>query len=208
MKALLISLINALTFRIRGGLRIPHTDKKFPLNKWWFALSFALASCYLRGWDTNFFIIMLIATRLSTQLYGWGEYVGCVLGLSKPDPERKDCDLVDDIVDSLRITINTRDIKIWKFTLHIPQINWKLSDYPKAWGWLGLSLRGLVMSFIIGLALNSIPFMMCGLAMGTIYWLSGVFTRKVLKKFDKTGWNIAEWIYSGYLGFCLYLFIK
>ena len=195
MKALLISLINALTFRIRGGLRIPHTDKKFPLNKWWFALSFALSACYLRGWNTNFFIIMLIATRLSTQIYGWGEYVGCVLGLSKPDDERHDCDLVDDIVDSLKITINARDIKIWKFTLHIPQINWKLSDCPIAWGWVGTSLRGLIMTFIIGLALNSIPFMLCGLAMGTIYWLSGVFARKALKKFDKTGWNIAEWIY-------------
>jgi hypothetical protein len=204
MKALLISLINALTFRIRGGLRIPHTDKKFPLNKWWFALSFALSACYLRGWDTNFFIIMLIATRLSTQLYGWGEYVGCVLGLSKPDPERKDCDLVDDIVDSLRITINIRDIKIWKFTLHIPQINWKLSDYPKAWGWLGLSLRGLVMSFIIGLALNSIPYMVCGFAMGTVYWLASKFNKVVDD--GKSGWKWAEIFWGMVLGIFLTLF--
>lgn len=182
-------MINALTFRIRGGLRIPHTDKKFPLNKWWFAISFALSACYLRGWDTNFFIIMLIATRLSTQLYGWGEYVGCVLGLSKPDPERKDCDLVDDIVDSLRITFHGHTVE--------------LSDYPKAWGWLGLSLRGLIMSFIIGLALNSVAFMLCGFAMGTVYWLGGQFNKLVDD--GKCGWKWSEWLYGGYLGLMLYL---
>lgn len=202
MKTLLISLINSLTFRIRGGLRIPHTDKKFPLNKWWFALSFALSACYLRGWDTNFFVIMLIATRLSTQLYGWGEYIGCLLCGDKPS-KRSDCDLVDSIVDSMRITINTRDIKIWKFTLHIPQITWKLYDYPKAWGWLGLSLRGLIMSFIIGLALNSIPFMLCGFAMGTVYWLGGQFNKLVDD--GKCGWKWSEWLYGGYLGLMLYL---
>lgn len=203
MKALLISLINALTFRIRGGLRIPHTDKKFPLNKWWFAIFFAFATCFLRGWSVNTFAVMLIAARLSTQLYGWGEYVGCLLCGSKPYPERSDCDLVDDIVDSLRITINARDIKIWKFTLHIPQISWKLSDHPVAWGWLGLSLRGLILTFIIGLALNSIPYMLCGLAMGTIYWLAGKFNKLVDD--GKCGWRWAEWACGGYLGLMLYL---
>lgn len=203
--ALIFTLLGALTFRIRGGLRIPHTDKKFPLNKWWFAVFLALATCFLRGWSVNTFVVMLIAARLSTQLYGWGEYVSCVLGGSEPYPERSDCDLVDSIVDSLRITINARDIKIWKFTLYIPQINWKLSDYPVAWGFVGLSLRGLILSFIIGLALNSIPFMLCGLAMGTVYWLGGYTCRHIYND-DKSGWKISEWYWGAVLGFCLYLF--
>ena len=163
--ALVIVLLSALTFRIRGGLRIPHTDKKFPLNKFWFATFFALATCFLRGWDTSFFFTMLIASRLSSQLYGWGEYVGCLLCGDKPSPDRSDCDLVDDIVDNLKITFKGHTVK--------------LTDYPKAWGWLGLSLRGLIMSFIIGLALNSVAFMLCGFAMGTVYWLGGQFNKLV-----------------------------
>lgn len=188
MKALLISLINALTFRIRGGLRIPHTDKKFPLNKWWFAVSFALSACYLRGWDTNFFIIMLIATRLSTQLYGLGEYKGCVLGLGKPNKDRYDMYEVDIFLDNFEYK------------------GWKLIEHPILFGWLGLSIRGLYLTFIIGLALNSIPYMLCGLCWGTICYLCGLFARKVLKKYDKTGWNIDEIIFGNYLALCLIIF--
>ena len=190
--ALIYSLLGALTFRIRGGLRIPHTDKKFPLNKWWFAVFVALATCFLRGWSVNTFVVMLIAARLSTQLYGCGEYISCVLGDSKPYPERSDCDLVDDIVDNLKVTFHGHTVK--------------LSDYPVAWGWLGLSLRGLILTFIIGLALNSIPYMLCGFAMGTVYWLAGKFNKLVDD--GKCGWKWAEIFFGGYLALCLYLFAK
>lgn len=189
MIAILFILLGALTFRIRGGLRIPHTDKKFPLNKWWFAVFYALATCYLTGWSVNTFAVMLIAARLSTQLYGWGEYVGCLLCGAKPTDERSDCDLVDDIVDSIKFT----------FKGH----SFKLTDYPKAWGWLGLTLRGLILTFIIGLALNSIPYMICGLAMGTIYWLGGQFNKLIDD--GKGGWKWAEWFFGAYLGLMLCL---
>lgn len=180
-------LLGAFTWRVRGGLRIPGTDKKFPLNKYWFAIFYSLAACYLRGWDTNFFLVMLIATTLATQLYGWGEYIGCLLCGDKPSPDRSDCDLVDDIVDSIKITFKGHTIK--------------LTDYPKAWGWLGLSLRGLILTFIIGLALNAIPYMFYGFAMGSIYWLGGVVNR--LKDDGKCGWKWAEWLFGGYLGLIL-----
>lgn len=189
---LLIVLGCAFCFRVRGGLRIPHTDKKFPLNKYWFAIFFALSACFLRVWSFNFFLVTAIAARLSTQIYGWGEALGCVCGISKPDPERKDCELIDDIMDCARITIKGREFK--------------LIDFPIFWGWCWVSLRGLIMTFIIGLALNSIPFMLCGLAMGTVYYLCGLFVRKVLKKFDKTGWNIGEIFWGMTLGLMLCLF--
>lgn len=66
----LYSIISALTFRIRGGLRIPHTDKKFPLNKWWFAVWFATLSCILKGWSLEFFITGFIASKMCTSISG------------------------------------------------------------------------------------------------------------------------------------------
>ena len=51
----LYTLISALTFRIRGGLRI-YKDKKFPLNKFWFAVWFPTMNCLLRGWNPAFFV--------------------------------------------------------------------------------------------------------------------------------------------------------
>ena len=187
-----IALLSSFTWRVRGGLRIPHTDKKFPLNKYWFAVFYALSACYLKGWETSFFFTMLIASILSSQLYGWGEGLGCVLGVGKPDPERRDCELIDDIMDCARISIKGREFK--------------LIDFPIFWGWCWVSLRGLILTFIIGLALNSIPYMLCGLSMGTVYYLGGLFARKVLKKYDKTGWNLGELFWGIALGIFLILF--
>lgn len=42
MMTILYALISGLMFRIRGGLRIPFTDKKFPLCKWYFAILWVL----------------------------------------------------------------------------------------------------------------------------------------------------------------------
>lgn len=194
-----IVLLCALGFRIRGGLG-ERWGWKFPLNKWWFAVIFSLCAAYLHGWDQNYQLVLMIAARLSTQLAGWGEYVGCVLGLAQPQPDREDLPKVDHILDNMKW--DAHDVKVWKWTIHIPAFN--LLDHAILFGWLGLTIRGLYMTFIIGLALQSIPFMLCGLAMGTIYWLCGLFSRKVYPLY-KGGWNIAELIYGGYLGWMLCL---
>ena len=144
---------------------------------------------------------MLIASRLATQMHGWGEYAGCVLGVGKPNPERKDLPEVDDFLDNLKW--DAFDLKLWKWIFHIPAFN--LLGHPILFGWLGLSARGLYLTFLIGLALNSIPFMLCGIMMGTIYWICGLFARKILKKYDKTGWNIAEYCFGMWLGLNLIL---
>lgn len=184
---LIYSLINGLTFRIRGGLKIPYTDKKFPLNKWWFAIYFACLVCTLKGWTLNLLLIMIIATRISTQIAGWGEYKACCLGVGKPNPKRKDFSELDEFLDNFEFK------------------GWKLIEHSILFGFVGLSIRGLYLSFIIGLALNSIPFMVCGIAWGVICYLCGLFARKVLKKYDKTGWNLDEWCFGFYLGLILCL---
>ena len=195
----IIPVLVALGFRIRGGL-FERQWKRLPLNKWWFATIFALCACWLKGWDWNYFLVVFIAARLSTQLAGWGEYVGCVLGMAQPQPDREDLPKVDHILDNMKW--DAHDVKVWKWTIHIPAFN--LLDHGVLFGWLGLTVRGLYMTFIIGLALQSIPFMLCGLAMGSIYWFAGWLYRLGLND-GKFGWNIGEWIYGFYLGVILCL---
>lgn len=121
-----------------------------------------------------------------------GRYIGCLICGSKPS-ERSDCDLVDDIVDSLKIT--------WKGRTY------KLTDYPVLFGWVGLSLRGGILSFIIGLAFRNFPFMFIGLGMGTVYWMGGWACRHIYND-GKSGWRWAEWLFGAYLGLMLIEVLK
>ena len=195
----LIPFLCSLGFRIRGGL-FERQWRRLPLNKWWFAAIFAACACWLKGFDWNYYLVVFIAARLSTQLAGWGEYVGCVLGMAQPQLEREDLPKVDHILDNMKW--DAHDVKVWKWTIHIPAFN--LLDHAILFGWLGLTIRGLYMTFIIGLALQSIPFMLCGLAMGSIYWFAGWLYRLGLND-GKGGWNIGEWLYGFYLGVILCL---
>lgn len=196
----LIPLLCAFGFRVRGGL-FERQWRRLPLNKWWFAAIFALCACWLKGWDWNYFLVVFIAARLSTQLAGWGEFVGCAIGAAKPQPERSDFAEADEFVDNFEI--QERDIKIWKWNIHIP--HFKLTDYPQLFGVVGLTFRGVYLSFIIGLALQSVPYMVWGLPMGVIYWFAGWLYRRGLND-GKSGWNIGEWLYGPYLGLGLVLF--
>lgn len=186
LSKILIILICSLCFRIRGGLDMPFTNKNFPLHKWWFAIGFSLCACYLKGFSWNYFLIILIASRLATQLCGWGEYKGCDLGAGKPDPERHDMFEVDEFLDN------------FEFKGH------KLIDYPILFGFIGLSIRGLYLTFIIGLAMQSIPFMISGIIWGLTCYLSGLISRKVYP-LEKGGWNLDEYLIGAWFGLCLVL---
>lgn len=196
----LIPFLNSLGFRVRGGL-FERQWRRLPLNKWWFAAIFAACACWLKGFDWNYYLVVFIAARLSTQLAGWGEGVGCALGISKPQADRIDMYEADEFCNTFEI--QERDIKIWKWNIHIP--HFKLIDHPQLWGVTYLTIRGVYLSFIIGLALQSVPFMVWGAAMGVIYWFAGWLYRKGLND-GKSGWNIGEWIYGFYLGVGLVLF--
>ena len=209
IKNIIITILCAFGFRVRGGLG-ERWGWKFPLNKYWFAGIFSACDAWLHGWNTNRFVVMFIASRMSTQIAGWGEYVGCVLGIAQPQPDREDLPKVDHILDNMKwdahdIEIDLSDWYIpYKTTIHIPAFN--LLDHAVLFGWLGLTIRGLYLSFLIGLALQSIPFMLCGVAMGSIYWFAGWLYRRGLND-GKGGWNIGEWLFGGYLGAMLCLAI-
>ena len=181
----LVCVLSSFLWRVRGGLKF--WGQKAPLNKIWYALFYGAAYCLLTKWDFNVWAVVSIATLVSYQAYGWGEYVSCVLGSGKVS-ERSDCSLVDDIVDNLKITCKGKV--------------YKLTDYKKLFGFVGLSLRGLILTFVIGLALHSIPYMFTGLAMGFIYWLAGVIDRHI-REDGKYGWYYAEWMYGLYMGIML-----
>jgi hypothetical protein len=80
-----------------------------------------------------------------------------------------------------------------------------LIDHSVLWGVTYLTIRGVYLSFIIGLALQSIPYMAWGLPMGVIYWFAGWLYRRGLND-GKNGWNIGEWLFGHYLGLGLVLF--
>lgn len=197
----LIPFLCSFGFRVRGGL-FERQWRRLPLNKYWFAAIFAACACWLTGWSLNYYLVVFIAARLSTQLAGWGEGVGCAIGASKPDLNRIDMYEADEFCNNFEI--QERDIKIWKWTIHIP--HFKLLDHPQLWGVTYLTIRGIYLSFIIGLALQNIPFMLCGSLMGVTYWLAGWLYRKGLND-GKHGWNIGEWLFGFELGLCLLLTI-
>ena len=82
--------------------------------------------------------------------------------------------------------------------------DWKLIDHPQLYGVVWLTLRGVLLTFLIGLATNSLLYMVWGAPMGIIYWLSGLFARKV-KNDGKGGWYYSEWLYGAYLGLGCFL---
>lgn len=196
----LIPFLTSFGFRVRGGL-FKQQWRKLPLNKYWFAAIFAACACWLHGWFFNYYLVLFIAARLSTQLAGWGEGVGCTLGVLKPQADRVDMYKADDFCN--KFEAQERDIKIWKWNIYIP--HFKLIDHPQLWGITYLTIRGAYLSFIIGLALQSVPYMIWGALMGVIYWVAGWLYRKGLND-GKNGWNIGEWIYGFYLGVGLVLF--
>lgn len=186
--ALIFALLGALTFRIRGGLRIPHTDKKFPLNKWWFAVFFALGACFLKGWHIDLGSTCLIAGYMCTAISGWGSYIGALYSGK-----------VSDDTDDLNITAFVKDVVFGKI------LKKDYKEYGKLYGFITLSLRGGLTTFLLGLALNSVLYMFVGLLQGAVYWLGGWTCRHVYDD-GKYGWKISEWYWGAVLGLCLCLF--
>lgn len=187
---LICALIGSFLWRVRGGLRI--FGKKVPLNKIWFAVFFACVGCIYFRWNIEEFIIGFIACYASYQLYGWGLYLGRMLYGGELDPEKdRECELIDDILYSVKIT---RKGKVYY-----------LYQYPRVFGFLGMMLTGLIMTFLWGLFFQKISLMLCGLLMPLCYEICLPF-QKV--PYDKTPWNLGEWVAGFYFGACLGLLIK
>lgn len=192
MKILIISLLNAFCFRIRGGFG-EKWGWRLPLCKWFFAAIWTACAVYLtKNYDYQYILSVFIGARLATAFCGWGEAVGCALGTRKPDPKE----------------MNELDFDEFCDNFHIK--NWKLIEHPQLYGVVWLTLRGVLLSYLIASPMNNIFLMLAGAPMGLIYWFAGWLYRKGLND-GKSGWRTAEWLYGFYLGLILaifYLLIK
>ena len=175
-------VISALLWRIRGGL----WEEYILENKIWYALAFGLCG-YSRFGNIQSAVIGFICCYASYQLYGWGLYIGRLLEGGKLNPnlvQYRECELIDDLLYSCRVRYKGKNV--W------------LYEYPKLFGFCGVTLTGLIITFLWGLYFGSLPLMLSGLGMGVCYWLGGLLEK--LKALGKSGWNWGEWLFGAYLG--------
>ena len=207
------ALLGAILNRIRGGLRLPKSDKKFPLNKLWLAIAYGLfiglcfsAEPYISWYRMAF--VNGLAMWLGYQMFGWGSYIGALTVGAKPVPEVA---FIDEVLDSMKITFNypgknTINIlqKLKLVSKDLPydtkQIILKLTDFSRAWGFMGLLFRGLIWSFLLGLPLNSIEIMLTGALMPICYLIPTLLEPYFNKKKEtKWAWNWGEYIFGFWL---------
>lgn len=178
----IIVILSSLLWRIRGGL----WKDVIPANKIWYAVAFAFYGCLYFGFGLENFIVGFLDSYTSYQLYGWGLYIGCLLGGVKYLSPYKDveCELIDDLLYSIKFTIKGKTTYLY--------------EYPKLFGFLGTSLTGLIITFLWGLLTGSIIIMLSGLSMGVCYWLGGKLEK--LYALGKDGWNWGEIIWGAVEG--------
>ena len=170
----LIIALSAFLWRIRGGL----WKEYIPANKIWYALFFAICGYFHFG------------NSLEKAIIGWGLYIGRLLEGGKLNPnlvQYRECELIDDLLYSCRVSYKGKNV--W------------LYEYPKLFGFCGVTLTGLIITFLWGLYFGSLPLMLSGLGMGVCYWLGGLLEK--LKALGKSGWNWGEWLFGAYLGLLL-----
>lgn len=167
---LLIIVLSALLWRIRGGL----WEEYIPMNKIWYAVAFSVYSCFYFSPTVSVAIIGFLDCYVSYQLYGWGKYIGALCGGSfdKYEPE---CELIDDLLDET-----------------------KLVNYPRLYGFVGTTLTGLIITFLWGIFFIDLPIMLSGLGMGVCYWIGTKLEK--LCPLGKGGWNWGEIIFGAYEG--------
>ena len=156
--------------RIRGGLF------DFSGNKLLFPL---FLSFFGGNWEIM--ICTFIAAYVGQQ-FGWGTYIGALYGTA---PTQAEVSEIDEIVNSVKITFGGKVFY--------------LKDYSRLWGFSALALRGLLWTFLIGLALHDVILMFAGLFMPFCYSVSYFIDKYWLKKCGKTAWNLGEWLWGGVL---------
>lgn len=182
---ILMSILSSFFWRVRGGLRFK--DKKLPANKIWYALFIGIV-CYLKNKGLECSINATIATFVAYQLNSWGVYIGRLL-LGQPiNPELdKENPLIDEIILPLHLT--------WKGEKHY------LYEYPKLYGFVGTTMTGAMITYLMGLGMVDFWFGFVGLGMGVCYWLGGQLNKLIPE--EKAGWGYGEWIFGAYLGVML-----
>lgn len=185
---ILIIALSSFLWRVRGGLDI-WKGGNVPMNKIWFAVAFAIYAGFYYGWGIEEQLIAFIVCYCSHQIFGWGLYIGTLVGDGHViNPEKdKECELIDDLIMPLHITLKGQ-----KYYLY---------QYPKLFGFVGTSLTGLIISFLWGIYMINFFVMLSGLAMGICYYL-GDLLDKVISD-NKSGWNWGEVFAGIWFGFVL-----
>ena len=162
--------------RVRGGL---FENLKF--NKIFFPIFVGCLGLISEASIASF-LSKFIAGYVGQQIAGWGAYVGSLTTGAKPSEE---CSLIDDLINECRITLLGKVFY--------------LKDFPRTWGFCGLLLRGLLWSYIVGTAFNSIPVMVSGVLMPVCYLIPTLILWHTSHNQDKTAWNLGEWIWGAVL---------
>ena len=180
--ALIIVVLSALLWRIRGGLW-----KDFiHANKIWYAVAFACYCCLYFGLSLENWLVGFIDCYTSYQLYGWGLYVGNLLmGETPLNPQKdRECEIIDDLLYSVKFTFKGKTIYLY--------------EYPKLFGFCGTTLTGFIITFIWGIFFIDLSIMLSGLGMGVCYWIGTKLEK--LCPLGKGGWNWGEIIFGAYEG--------
>lgn len=186
----LIVAAAAVLWRIRGGL----FKEYVPANKVWYAAFFGGLAWFFRVGTAEYALCAALACYAGYQAFGWGLYIGRLLGGGELKPnltQYRECDLIDDLLYSAHITFKGNKIYLYQ--------------YPRLFGFCGTCLSGLILTFLMGLSVGSVGLMLSGLAMGVFYWLGGQLEK--LYALGKQGWNWGEWLFGAYLGGMLVLWL-
>lgn len=190
IQILILTLLSSFLWRVRGGLRF--WGKKVPVNKIWYAVFFAIVCYRFVEPSLEVFLVGFLDCYVSYQLYGWGLYLGRLLLGGTLDPEKdRECELIDDLLYSVKIKVGGNEVS--------------LTQYPRLFGFLGMSLTGLIITFLWGLSLNNMVLIISGCGMGVCYYLGSLLNKLVSD--DKAGWNWGEWIFGAYAGLVLGLIL-
>lgn len=173
MIKLLITLCGSLLYRIRGGLL------DIPANKIYFPIFIGIVY-FINFGSIPSLINGFMGAYLAQQIFGWGTYRGALIFGSKVSKEDKEVEIIEDILNSLKITIDGRCYKI--------------IDYPRTWGFLGCSLRGLISSFLIGSCTTDIALKYCGILVGFCYLIPVIILWKTKYHNTKMAWNLGEYL--------------
>ena len=117
---------------------------------------------------------LVVATTAIGSSFGWGKYIGALEG---------------------------RDTTALNEVPFIDKLIIKFKNRPKLWGFIGLSLRGLLWTiwylFLASSLVDIVLISIAGLSMGICYYISHKFFSK-----DGSGWEAGEFIFGAII-WCL-----
>lgn len=169
---ILAVIIGAVLYRIRGG-GILEIDN----NKIFFPLFVGAIYGVFYPWNIEAVINGIVGAYIAQQIAGWGAYRGSLISGEKPSQE---CQLIDDIINTMKITIDNRVYQV--------------INMPRFWGFLGCSLRGLISSFLIGSNITDSAIKYCGILVGFCYLVPTIILWKTKYHNTKMAWNIGEYL--------------